>query len=54
MEQERRQRLAQLDYERNLPILDSLLDFAYLHRKPQPSCGLLELQRILLRQREAR
>lgn len=44
-----RQRLKELDYRANLPVLDSLLQMAYLHRRPQPTSGLVELHRLLHR-----
>ena len=51
IDRRRRRDWARLDYRKNLPILDSLLDMAYHHRKPQPTSGLVQLQRILQRQR---
>ncbi len=51
MERERREQLVVLDHAQNLPLLDGLLSFAYQYRQPQPTSGMVELQRILLKQR---
>jgi hypothetical protein len=49
VEQQRRRDWASLDYEQNLPMLDSLLSIACEHRQPQLTSGLVAWQRLMAR-----
>ncbi len=53
LEQIRRQELRQYNYEENRHLIDALLQIAYERRDPQPTSGLVELQRILSRARQS-
>ena len=48
----KRQELLQYDYVKNLPIIEDMLQWAYLHRTPRLTSGLVEQQRWFMKLRE--
>ncbi len=48
----KRQELRQYDYEKNFPQIDAMLQWAYEHRTPRETSGLVEQQRCFLKWRE--
>ena len=49
-----RAELARLNYEQNLPILNSLLEIGFQFRRPQPTSGLIEWHRLMTQLENAR
>jgi hypothetical protein len=48
----KRQELLQYDYEKNLPIIEDMLQWAYEHRTPRLTSGLVEQQRWFSKMRK--
>ena len=40
------------DVERDFPAIDAMLQWAYEHRRPRPTSGLIEQQRLFMQWRE--
>ena len=47
----KRQELRSYDYEKNLPLVDSMLQWAYEHRTERLTSGLIEQQRWFMKLR---
>lgn len=48
----KRQELQNFDYHKNLPLIDVMLQWAYEHRTPRLTSGLVEQQRWFMKMRE--
>lgn len=52
LEEIRRQELQNYDYNKNLPLVDEMLQWAYEHRAPRSTSGLVEQQRWFMKFQE--
>jgi hypothetical protein len=52
LEEIKRHKLQSYNYPENQEIIDSMLQFAYKHRKPRLTSGLVEQQRWFMKMRE--
>lgn len=52
LQQIKRQELQSYDYVKNLSIIDDMLQWAYEHRTPRLTSGLVEQQRWFMKMRE--
>ena len=52
LEQIKRRERRGYDYRRDFPAIDAMLQWAYEHRKPRPTSGLIEQQRLFMKWRE--
>lgn len=48
----KRQELLAYDYQQNLPLIDAMLQWAYEHRTPRLTSGLVEQQYWFMKMRE--